>query len=747
MTDGQPASGGIWEFVRACARLVTPGWRKIMAVLVAMSPGVAYTAGYPLILQALIDNAILPGQGAVAVTLIAALVGLLLLSWVGDVLHQYLVARLVADVGKALRLRVFQHVQDLQVRAYERFEGGDILSRCITSTEAIEQALTLLFSSLLAQVLTIAVGSAILVLIEWRLAALCLLLMPFVYIGPRLFGRRVEQASLLRQSDAARLVGMVQENIAVQLVVKAFGLHAVARQRFQDHLERYWHSSVRFGFLSSLLGSTLWRSGAVLLVVCLSVGSVLALQGQLSVGALVAFFELLWWMVAAFQSLADAVPPFQTAATAQRRLDELLSQPIESASASTAHQAAPLERQVCFEEVSFQYDDGVPALERVTLTLPANASIAVVGPSGSGKSTLLSMLLHFYEPSSGRVTMDGLELCAATAASMRAQIDVVFQESLLFDTSVRENIRLGRLAASDADIEQAARAAELHDAILDLPDGYDTRVGERGGHLSGGQRQRLALARALVREPRLLLLDEATSALDPLTEASISTTLDRLAGRCTIVSATHRLATVAGYDRIFVLERGRLVEQGRHDELIQNGGLYARLWTRQDGFVTSDDGLQARVETRRLGRIPVFAQLDEASLSAIADRFITEWFEDSQNICTEGQIGRCFYLLARGSVEVLKQVDDGSVRRLAILDSGDYFGEIALLEEVPRTATVRTRSRCHVLSLDRQQFENLLRVAPGLRTAFEQTAARRRAELNRFVELAREQPFPAPGTD
>ena len=415
MTDGQPASGGIWEFVRACARLVTPGWRKIMAVLVAMSPGVAYTAGYPLILRALIDNAILPGQGAVAVTLIAALVGLLLLSWVGDVLHQYLVARLVADVGKALRLRVFQHVQDLQVRAYERFEGGDILSRCITSTEAIEQALTLLFSSLLAQVLTIAVGSAILVLIEWRLAALCLLLMPFVYIGPRLFGRRVEQASLVRQSDAARLVGVVQENIAVQLVVKAFGLRDVARQRFQDHLEHYWHSSVRFGFLSSLLGSTLWRSGAVLLVVCLSVGSVLALQGQLSVGALVAFFELLWWMVAAFQSLADAIPPFQTAATAQRRLDELLSQPIESASVSTAHQAAPLERQVCFEEVSFQYDDGVPALERVTLTLPANASIAVVGPSGSGKSTLLSMLLHFYEPSSGRVTMDGLELCAATA--------------------------------------------------------------------------------------------------------------------------------------------------------------------------------------------------------------------------------------------------------------------------------------------------------------------------------------------
>ena len=474
-----------------------------MAVLVAMSPGVAYTAGYPLILRALIDNAILPRAGRGCSDADCRVGGPAAAVLGGDVLHQYLVARLVADVGKALRLRVFQHVQDLQVRAYERFEGGDILSRCITSTEAIEQALLFFLQpsgsgfddrgwQRHSRPDRVAAGSAL----------------PAPYATCLHRSATVWQTSRAGQPGApvgCRTPGGCGAGEHCS-AASSEGIWParVARQRFQDHLEHYWHSSLRIGFLSSLLGSTLWRSGAVLLVVCLSVGSVLALQGQLSVGALVAFFELLWWMVAAFQSLADAVPPFKTAATAQRRLDELLSQPIESASVSTAHQAAPLERQVCFEEVSFQYDDGVPALERVTLTLPANASIAVVGPSGSGKSTLLSMLLHFYEPSSGRVTMDGLELCAATAASMRAQIGVVFQESLLFDTSVRENIRLGRLAASDEDIEQAARAAELHDAILDLPDGYDTRVGERGGHLSGGQRQRLALARALVREPRLL---------------------------------------------------------------------------------------------------------------------------------------------------------------------------------------------------------------------------------------------------
>ena len=701
-------------------------------MLLAMSPAVAYTAGYPLILKALIDDAIVPRQGAVAVALLAGLASLLVLTWVGDVLHQYLVARLVADLGNALRLRVFQHLQDLEVRAYGRFDGGDILARCVAGAEAIEQALSLMFSSLLAQVLTIVVGSAILVLIEARLAVLCLLLMPLVYIGPRLVGRRVEQASVVRQTDAARLVGLLQENLATQLVVKAFGLRDVEQQRFQADLTRFWLSSVRFGFLSSLLVSTLWRSGAVLLVVCLSVGSFLALQGQLSVGALVGFFELLWWMVAAFQSLADAVPPFQTAATAQRRLDELLDQPVEAVAAQASARVQPLEQEIRFEDVSFRYADGSPALERVSLALEANRSIALVGPSGSGKSTLLNMLLRFYEPSSGRITLDGTELRSATVAALRQQIGVVFQESL-FDTSIRENIRLGRPAASDAQVEGAARDAELHAAVLALPDGYDTRVGERGGRLSGGQRQRLALARALVREPRLLLLDEATSALDPLTEASINATLNRLTGRCTIISATHRLATVTSYDQIFVLQQGRLVEHGRHDQLMATGGLYAQLWARQDGFVASDDGLHARVETSRLRSIPLFAELDDGSLAAIADRFITEWFDADETVCVEGEIGQRFYLLVRGSVEVLKRVDDGPPQRLVILDDGEFFGEIALLEAVPRTATVRTRTRCQLLTLDRQQFENLLRVAPDLRRAFERTAARRHAELDEFV--------------
>jgi ATP-binding cassette subfamily B protein len=736
----QTTGAGLGGFVRFSARLVRPHWRQVLLVLLAMAPAVAYTAVYPLILQALIDHAILPGRGEVAVTLIGGLVALLALTWIGDVVHQYLVARLVADAGNALRLRVFQHLQDLQVRAYARFEGGDILARCMTGAEAIEQALTLVFSSLLAQLATILVGGAVLFWIEWRLALLCFALMPIVYLGPRIFGHRVEQASAVRQADAARLVGTLQENLATQPVVKAFGLRDVARQRFQAGLQQYWHSSVRFGFLSSLLVSTLWRSGAVLLIVCLSVGSLMALRGELSVGSLVAFFELLWWMVAAFQSLADAVPALQMAATAQHRLDDLLGQPTETAAPGADDRLPLMETQVRVDNVSYAYDDGSLALDQVSLSLPAFRSVAIVGPSGSGKSTLLSMLLGFYQPAGGRIALDGRELTPDTVHAFRRQTGVVFQESLLFDTTVRENIRLGRLDASDEDVEQAARAAELHDAILALPQGYETRIGERGGRLSGGQRQRLALARALIRAPRLLLLDEATSALDPLTEASITDTLRHLDGSCTIVAATHRLATVKHFERIFVMERGRLVEQGGHDELLRAGGLYARLWARQDGFVpASEDGRHARVEADRLRQVPLFGELEGPDLDVLADRFITQWFEAGDVICSEGEVGERFYLLARGTVEVLKRVESGEPRVLTVLDAGDYFGEIALLEQVPRTATVRARSRCQVLTLDSQQFRNLLRVAPRLRSTFEQTARKRRDELERFVEDARQE--------
>jgi ATP-binding cassette subfamily B protein len=304
----------------------------------------------------------------------------------------------------------------------------------------------------------------------------------------------------------------------------------------------------------------------------------------------------------------------------------------------------------------------------------------------------------------------------------------VSQETVLFDTTIRENLRLARPGATDAAVEAAAKAAEIHDFILTLPQGYDTVVGERGGRLSGGQRQRIALARAILREPAILILDEATSALDPATEAGIQRTLERLARDRTVISVTHRLSSAVNADTIVVLDRGRVVERGTHAELLALGGAYHRLWQHQSGFVFSPDGQRAEVEARRLGEISVFTALDESHLAAIADRFVTERYPRGKRMIEEGDPGDKLYILARGSAEVRKRDADGEERTIAVLEDGDVFGEIALLDDVPRNASVVARAPCLLLTLGRQQFDHILATVPGLRIAFEQVAAARRRE-------------------
>jgi ATP-binding cassette subfamily B protein len=313
--------------------------------------------------------------------------------------------------------------------------------------------------------------------------------------------------------------------------------------------------------------------------------------------------------------------------------------------------------------------------------------------------------------------------------SLRAQLGVVFQDSFLFRGSIRENIRAGKPDATEAEIEAAARAAQIHELAASWPRGYDTEVGERGGQLSGGQRQRVALARAILRDPPILLLDEATSGLDPATEAAFNQTLAELAPGRTIVSVTHRLLGIAGADQIFVLNQGQLVEWGTHAELLALEGSYARLWrVQQEGLAISPDGRQAEVTPARLRSMPLFAALDESSLAAVAERFSTERVPAGRYLFEQGDAGDKFYLIAHGSVEVIHRDEDGAERRLSVLQDGEVFGEMALLGDAPRTATIRTLAPCLLLTLSVQQFHLVMEHLPGLRAAIEALARERVAQ-------------------
>jgi ATP-binding cassette subfamily B protein len=332
-------------------------------------------------------------------------------------------------------------------------------------------------------------------------------------------------------------------------------------------------------------------------------------------------------------------------------------------------------------------------------------------------------LLRFYEPKLGSVFIDGEEQNNINAESLRYHMAVVFQESFLFNESVRENIRLGKPDATEEEIQSAAKAAGMHESIMRMPLGYDTRVGERGSLLSGGQRQRIAIARALLRNPEILILDEATSALDPETEHSINQTIANVGKGRTVISVTHRLASATNADSIFLLKDGSIIEQGKHTELLGAEGLYTQLWKKQTGFSFNEGS--AQVEASRLKQYPIFENVDNALLEEIASLFVTESYPAESIVVQEGAPGNRFYLIARGQVAVIKNGTDGIPNTIGVLEDGDYFGEIALIRNTPRTATVRTITPCVMLSLHREIFQNLLDRASGLREKLEQAIAAR----------------------
>jgi ATP-binding cassette subfamily B protein len=317
-------------------------------------------------------------------------------------------------------------------------------------------------------------------------------------------------------------------------------------------------------------------------LVVLALGAYLATKGQITVGTFVTFESAFWEVSYNIAHIMHFIPVSIQSAAALRHIQELLDEPTRGADRPGAPDLPRITNDITFDRVTFRYEGSpTPVLDNLSLKLDVGKSIAIVGPSGSGKSTLLNLILRLYVPDEGKVTIDGVDIRKVTRESLRSSMAVVFQENMLFNMSIRENIRLGKEGATDEEVVEAARKAEIHRTIMSLPQQYDTSVGERGDTLSGGQRQRIAIARAIIRNPSVLLLDEATSALDQTTEAAINRTLLKLAKGCTMIFSTHRLTSVVEMDEIVVISAGRAIERGSHEELLAKGGMYRQLWDDQ----------------------------------------------------------------------------------------------------------------------------------------------------------------------
>ncbi|MFQ5556943.1 MAG: ATP-binding cassette domain-containing protein, partial [Acidimicrobiales bacterium] len=577
------------------------------------------------------------------------------------------------SIVRDIRQEMFDRLQHIPTRWFGRYPHGDVLARLFSDVGRVQSGLSDTIGQGIFQAISLVVSTIIMLTINIPLGLVVLAGAPvvaFVYKG---MARGATTRSLAVQEDNSALFGVAAENYQANPVVKMFGLGLHERTRFRRASDRLFSSQVRLSLYGGLFGLSVNMIVTLLRLGVLGFGAWLILEGRFSLGGLVAFLAIMGEVLSPVTALTTLGQDIQASMGSLMRINEVLEADLEP-SGDTSRELPRMETEIRLAGVGFSYTPERSALDGVDAVIESGSRVAFVGPSGSGKSTVLKILMRMYEPDEGAVLVDGVDLRQCSLASLRGQVGVVFQEPFLFDTTLRENIALGKPGATDAEVVAAAEMAEVDAFVDQLARGYDTLVGQGGANLSGGQRQRVSIARALIRDPRILLLDEATSALDAHTERQINETIDKVGKGRTVVAVTHRLTSIRDYDRIFVVVDGRLAEQGTHDELLLAGGVYRRLWAEQTGAAPPAEAPFDAAGA--LARIPLFRELTADERSDVAERLEAAEVGPGETLA-EGS-GR-LSLISRGRGEVLTPGPSGDLVATAELGPGDSFGLSALL--------------------------------------------------------------------
>ncbi len=676
----------------------------------------------PLVLKIVVDYIIIPRDYGLFSLLILGFAVTVVLYASSMLLMSSVYAKLYAKVFLRYNHRLFHKIQQLSMSYFFQTRPGQVLSHFTSDLESIETLYKIAVPACIFAVLKIIANTVIAFALDWRLAALSMIGLAVTLLGPYPLDKKAPPVNNSLKNSKAQLLSVSEESISAQLVVKSFNMQKIMGELFSKKARERARHDARAFWIGDMIQNSRLIFFTISALALLGAGSYLAMQGSITVGTVIAFFSLFSAFGTSIGYLAANLRVLADSGVSVRRLADFLDTAPAVCDADNAVEVSAFHTGIAFEDVLFGYKENEPTLKNISLFIPQGSLVAFVGPSGSGKSSVLNLLLRFYDVQKGGITIDGHDVRRIRQHSLHRLINIVLQENFLFNTTILENLRYAKPEAGMEEIVAAAKAAEIHDFISGLPDGYQTMVGERGNQLSGGQRQRLALARALLCRPAILLLDEATSALDPRTEASINQTLLQVARERTLISVTHRLSSVKDYDRIIVMDQGRVAECGSHQELLQKQGIYSSLWEKQYGFVVDDSMQYAEITAERLAKLPLFQRLDHKLLQMMADLFVSEQFAAERTLIYEGDYGDKFYVLVRGQVAVFKKLADGTEKRLAVLQDGDHFGEIALLRNIPRTATVRARTPCLVLSLQREKFSRVLETAPAVKKALEEEA-------------------------
>jgi ABC-type multidrug transport system fused ATPase/permease subunit len=593
-----------WTVARALLPFARPYWPSAVAIIAFMLVGIAFTLSLPLTFRFLIDNVLsrrplshpvpfvgpagaVIEHGTMQLDVLLGMMGALCVLYVLNAVARLRLTRTVNALGEALaydvRRRMLSVVADLPAQRFAHTSVADLEQRLVYDAAALQQVISNGLVPILAGGLSVIFSATALYSLQPMLSLVVLVGVPILGVITRLRRRRLRLAGRERSRRLSAIAGSVGELVSAQLLVKTYLAAGHLLARLNRRLEMHRDLNVAFAQESSLLGQVSTLVMYLTQVAVLLVGGYIIIISDgrdLAPGGLAAFYVLLNQLFGPVGQIASARQALVNAASSVERMSAVLNWPAET-DRSDAREVGPLHDAIRFERATFGYDPDRPVLHELSLSIQAGTTVALVGATGSGKSTVAVLVTRLFEPTSGRITWDGVDVREARRRSLRKQVLLVPQEALLLGATVYENIRFGLTDVGPSDVERAARLAQAHEFIAELPAGYDTIVGERGVGLSGGQRQRLALARALVREPSVLILDEATSALDPTTQLAVTQSVRVAMQGRTVIKIAHRLETVVDADQIVVMDRGRIAEQGRHADLLAAGGAYARLFEDQ----------------------------------------------------------------------------------------------------------------------------------------------------------------------
>jgi len=704
----------VWVYLR-------PYWTLHSLIAVGVIVGVLFETCFPLTIRFLIDAALIPHDRQELVTALLILVLLFALAAAARFALAVIRAHLAKELYWDLSTRTFRWLQRLPLSYFDRIPPAHFSPLFDTELLTFSQMTRDLFEKGFQALLQLAVIMATLFVLSWPLALMVLLMLPLIAYRPqRKLGPTLDAIDRIRKV-VERVNGIVQDQVSTQPLVRAFGRGEEVSRRFEQDVAARKGAPNTLGSIADVkrtlqipqfqlqtfkLSMDNMQAGATLLVI--GAGAALSFAGLLSLGTLSAFILLLPIVMRAMGNLAAYVQDLGRATLSLERIEAVKNALLPLRDQQASIRLDEPARGIRFEQVHFSYVQDTPHLRDVNLDLPIGQSVAFVGRSGAGKSTLFKLLLGFYDPSAGRVAIDGHDIRHVDPAALGSRIGTVLQQSLLINATVRHNICFAKPDATDEEIERAARLAGIHEFIVALPKGYESPAGEGGKFFSEGQRQRIALARAILPNPSILLLDEVTSSLDPETESAINGTIEQLARERTVMLVTHRLASAAFVDHIVVMDQGQVREQGRHEELLAHGGLYQQLWHMQAGFVVSDDGQHAEVSGERLRAIPLFKDVDINALEALARRFVSRFYSPGQILYDQGDAGDKFYIVVRGMVSISTLDAAQQAIHLADLQDGDYFGEVEMVNKGRRTTTVKAHTPSLVLALEAAHFRAMV---------------------------------------